>query len=259
MTTRTKATLPGAASRASAQPDPTPDASPGTTSSAVVTLRKALVLSALVALLVGVLSAAGGTYLAGGRAGELDGTVDTLTAQVDSLVAQAGTLTAEVDALVAQTDSLVAEKADLTTAVADARSQVDSLGEENAALRSQVAGLAPQEPVDAEVTFGKASRANSAYLPKKGSFVLVVNVTVTNPAAEDALFSKEDVLLKGRDDTRYPPLEQSPISSLEQRAQLPSLLLAPSERVRGRLVFYVPKPVTEFTITYHGTTTALSL
>jgi outer membrane murein-binding lipoprotein Lpp len=224
-----------------------------------VTLRKALALSALVALLVGVLSAAGATYVAGGQAGELDGTVDTLTAQVDALTVQAGTLSAEVDALSAQADSLAAEKADLTAAVADARARVDSLGEENAALRSQVAGSAPQEPADVEVTFGKASRANSAYLPRKGSFVLVVNVTVTNPAAEDALFQKEDVLLKGPDDTRYPPLEQSPISSLEHRAQLPSLLLAPSERVRGRLVFYVPKPVTELTITYHGTTTALSL
>jgi uncharacterized protein YoxC len=223
----------------------------------VVTQRRALVFGVLVALLVGVISAVGATYLAGEPTDELDGRVDTLTAQVDSLTAQAGSLTAQVDTLVAQADSLAAEKADLTTAVADAQAQVESLGTENAALRAQVAGLAPQEPVDAQVTFGKAFRTTSTS-GMKGSFVLVVNVTLTNPdAAEDALFSKEDVLLTGPDDTRFPPQEQSPLS--RQRAQLPSLVLAPSERVTGRLVFYVPKPVTEFTITYHGTTTALSL
>ncbi len=247
MTTDTKGPPPGTASGLAAP------ANPGR----VVTLSKALVIATLVALLVGVLSAAGATYLAGGEAGELDSRVGTLTAQVDTLTAQAGSLTAQVGTLTAQADSLAAEKADLTDAVADTQSEAESLGEENAALRAQAAGLAPREPVDAQVVFGKAFRA-TATSGVEGSFVLVVDVTLTNPdAAEDALFSKEDVRLTGPDDTRFPPQEQSPLA--RQRAQLPSLVLAPSERVRGRLVFYVSQPVTELTITYHGTTTALSL
>jgi hypothetical protein len=215
------------------------------------------VFGALVGLLVGVISAAGATYLARGSADGLDGRVDTLTAQVDILTAQAGTLTAQAGTLTADAESLAAEKAELTTAVDDARAEAESLGEENALLRAQVAGLAPQDPLDVQVTFGKAFRATSTSAVK-GSFVLVVNVTVTNPdAAEDALFQREDVLLTGPDDTRFPPQEEAPLS--RQRAELPSLVLAPSERVRGRLVFYVPKAVTDFTIAYHGTTAALSL
>jgi outer membrane murein-binding lipoprotein Lpp len=259
MRTDTKGPPPGREPGGSAHPDPTPGAPLGTTSGRVVTLRKALVLSALVALLAGVLSAAGATYLAGGRAGELDGSVDTLTAQVDALAVQAGTLAAEVDALAVQAGTLAAEKADLTVAVADAQAQVDSLGEENAALRSQVAGLAPQEPVDAEVAFGKATRSSN-WVPGRGAFLLGVNLTVTNPdTAEDAWFAASDVRLQGPDATAYPRLNESPAKGMTSRAELPDLLLAPSERVKGRLMFYVPKPVTELTITYHGTTAALSL
>jgi outer membrane murein-binding lipoprotein Lpp len=252
MTTYAKGPPPGTASGGSAHPDPTPHR--------VVTLRKALVLGALVALLAGVLSAAGATYLAGGQTDdESQVSVDTLTAQVDDLAEQAGTLTAQVDTLTVQADSLAAEKADLTIAVADAQAQVDSLGEENAALRQQVADLAPgQQPPTAEVTFGEVSKADR---PRpKGSFLLFVDVTVTNPDdVEIAWFSPDDVQLSGPEGATYKPLRQSRLRSTVQYGELEDIVLAASERVKGFLVFYVPEPVTEFTITYHGTTTALSL
>ncbi len=272
MTTYTKGPPPGTASGASAHPEPTP--------SRTVTLRKALVLGALVALVVGILSAAGATYVASGPTDEeLEGSIATLTAQVDSLAEQAGTLTAQAGTLNVQVDGLAAEKADLADSLADAQAQVESLGEQNAALRAQVADMtSQQEPPAAEVTFGSVLKAtrihfqpdsadeDPAYgyyrIRPKGSFLLFVDVTVTNPdGVEDAWFSTYDVELKGPDDTTYSQVQRSKVRSPVPKmwGQLEDLMLAPSETVKGILVFYVPEPATEFTISYHGTTTDLSL
>jgi outer membrane murein-binding lipoprotein Lpp len=270
MTTYSKGPPPETASAAAAPPDQTPRRT--------VALRRALVVAALAALLVGVLSAAGATYLAGGPTDEeLEGSIATLTAQVDSLAEQAGTLTAQAGTLTVQVDGLAAEKADLAEALNDTRAQVDSLGEENAALRAEVADLTPDmEPPAAEVTFGSVSKATRILVPPgdwderpglyrirpKGSFLLFVDVTVTNPdGVDDAWFSSLDVELKGPDDTTYALVQRSKFRLPEpvHWGQLEDLMLGPSETVKGVLVFYVPEPATEFTITYDGATTDLSL
>jgi outer membrane murein-binding lipoprotein Lpp len=270
MTTYPKGPPPGTASAAAAPPDQTPRRT--------VTLRRALVVAALAALLVGVLSAAGATYLAGGPTDEeLEGSIATLTAQVDSLAEQAGTLTAQAGTLTVQVDGLAAEKADLADALATAQAQAESLGEQNAALRAQVADLTPDvEPPAAEVAFGSVSRVTRILFPPgdpderpgsylirpKGSFLLFVDVTVTNPdAVDDAWFSTDDVELKGPDDTTYAPVQRSKLRFPEPMhwGQLEYLMLGPSETVKGVLVFYVSEPATEFSITYDGATTDLSL
>ena len=262
MTTHTKGPLPGTVSGGSGRPDHTPGR--------VVTLRKAVVLGALVALLVGVLSAAGATYVAGGQAGELEGSVDTLNAQVDSLTTQVDDLTAEAGTLTARIESLVAEKADLADTLAGTQAQVESLGAENAALRTQVGDIAGQQPVVADVSYGKVLKADRHWL-KGNAFVLIVDVTATNPDAdEEAYLSRNDFRLKGLDDTLYLPADDSPVASergyrewvdrlSSSRNPLTYLQLAPSETAKASLLFYVNKAVSRFTITYHGSTTALSL
>ncbi len=272
MTTHTKGPLPGTTSGGSASPDPTPGASVGPTSGRMVTLRKAVVLGALVALVVGVLSAAGATYVAGGQAGELEGSVDTLTAQVDSLTTEVGDLTAEAGTLTAQVESLVAEKAELADTLAGAQAQVDVLGRENAALRAQVAESTPgEEPPAAEVTYGKVFRVDRRWA-LGSAFLLVVDLTATNPDAEkDAYVYTGDFRLKGLDDTLYLLADRSPVGSLrdyrqwldrlsENRNPLRyQLQVPPSETAKASLVFYVNRAVSGFTITYRGTSTALSL
>jgi hypothetical protein len=251
MTTDTKGPPPGTAAGDSAQPDPNRPR--------LVSRRTAVVVGALGALLIGVVSGAAATSLESGRADETAGRAGALTVRVESLTAQVESLTADVDRVTARVDGLAAEKAELADTVAEAQARAESLAEANAALRERLADIITgSTPVAAEVGFGGVSRASSCCRGR--TFLLVVNVTVTNPdTAEEAYFSKGDVLLKGPDGTRFPPLEQSPVSSDVQRAQLPSLMLAPSERVKGSLVFYVSQAVTEFTVSYQGTSTALSL
>jgi cell division protein FtsB len=267
MTTTTKGPPPGTASGGPIRPDPAPEKG-----KKVVTLRKALVLGALVALLTGILSAAGATYLARGQIDELDGNVDTLTSEVATLTEQADTLTAQADSLSAQADSLAAEKADLADTLAATQAKADSLEKENAALNQQfreLTGQDPVEPVFADVAYGKVLTFWEGVGTRK-SFLLVVDVTVTNPdASKTAYFSAYDLRLRGPDDTVYPLFSQSTFADRSQnpgmpilpggRIQMQSLELAPSERAKGSVVFYVPKTVTKFTITYHGTSTALTL
>jgi cell division protein FtsB len=260
MTTHTKGPLPGTAPGGSRPPDRTPGR--------VVTRRTAVVVGALVALLVGVLSAAGATYVAGGQAGELEGSVDTLTAQVDSLTTEVDDLTAEAGTLTARIEGLVAEKADLADTLTGTRAQAESLAAENAALRTQVGDLAGQRPVVADVAYGKVLKVDRWWL-KGNAFVLIVDVTATNPAAdEEAYLSRNDFRLKGLDDTLYLPADDSPVASERgyrewvdrlSRSRLTYLELAPSETAKVSLLFYVNKAVSRFTITYGGTTTALTL
>ncbi len=287
MTTNTKGWPPGASS-VTTHPEQTPRR--------VVTLRKAAVLAALAALLVGVLSAAGAAYVAGGQADDaLEGRAETLTAQADGLTAEVDGLTADVEGLTAQADGLAAENADLADTLAGAQAQVDSLGDENAALRTQVANMTGQQPVVADVTYGKVLKVDQWWtrgvsptqdgVAVAEGFVLVVDVTATNPDADrDAYLSSRDFRLKGPDGTVFPLAERSPVAAAYYypiflkrmpggRIHFEDLMLGPSETAKASLVFHVNKPVTEFTITYpapsdpsyppswfdHRTTTALSL
>jgi outer membrane murein-binding lipoprotein Lpp len=264
MTTHTKGPLPGTVSGGSGRPDHTPGR--------VVTLRKAVVLGALVALLVGVLSAAGATYVAGGQAGELEGSVDTLNAQVDSLTTQVDDLTAEAGTLTARIESLVAEKADLADTLTGTRAQAESLGVENEALRAQVSQSTPgEEPPAAEVTYGKVFRVDRRWV-QGSAFLLVVDVTATNPDAEkEAYVHSGDFRLKGLDDTLYLLADRSPVGSLSDYRQWLARLsetrnplryqlqVPPSEAAKACLVFYVNRAVSSFTLTYRGTSTALTL
>jgi cell division protein FtsB len=295
MTTHTKGPPPATASSVSAHPDHTPGR--------VVTLRKAAILAALAALLVGVLSAAAATYLAGmPDDGELEGRAETLTAQIDSLTTEVDGLTAEVDTLTVRADDLATENADLSDTLAGARAQVDSLGDENALLRTQIADMTGHQPVVAEVTFGTLLRVDRYWTnprtwdegPRSSTFdrvaladafVLVVDVTVTNPDADkDAYISSREFRLKGLDGTVFPLAERSPVAPTHGFRTFPQgmpggriyfehMTLGPSETAKASLVFYVSPPVTEFTITYpapstityppswfdHRTTTTLSL
>ena len=103
-----------------------------------------------------------------------------------------------------------------------------------------------------------------------GEFLLIVNVTARNPdPTKPAELSVYDFRLKGPDNTVYPLLEQSPVATQPRfaggvenlpggRIQISSQQLAPGETVKGSLVFFVPKPVSRFTLTYHGTTQQLT-
>jgi len=105
----------------------------------------------------------------------------------------------------------------------------------------------------------------------KGEFFLIVDITARNPdPAKPADFSVYDFRLKGPDTTVFPLVEQSPVATQPRfaggvenlpggRIQILSQQLAPGETVKGSLVFYVPKPVSSFTLTYHGSTQQLRL
>ncbi len=251
MTTSTKGSASWTASGDSAQPVPTP-------SHRVVRLRKALVLGAIAAVLAVILGAAGATLLARG--------------QVDELDRQVSALTSSVSRLTAQVDVLTSDKAELTAQAGRTRAEVEALTRQNTELRAQIEGTTGDQPVVATVSYDKVVKDDKWFIGDGGSpFLLIVDVTVSNPdSAKDAYFSTYDFRLKGPDDTVYPLVDQSPVASQPRfysgvsdlpggRIQVQSQQLAPSETVKGCLVFYVPKPVEKFSITYHGTTTALAL
>jgi hypothetical protein len=288
MATDSKGPAPGSATR-------TPER-PGPGHGRVVTLRKATILGALAALLVGVLSASGAIYLVGGPTDELDRRAEALTVQADGLTVEVDGLTADVEALTAQADSLTVENADLADTLAGVQTQAGTLARENAALRTRVTDMTEQQPVVADVKYGKVLKVDQywtgGFSPTPDgwdltdAFVLVVDVTVTNPDTDrDAYISSTQFRLKGPDGTWFPPAERSPVATtygyyplfLKRmpggRLPLEYLTLGPSETAKASLLFYVSKPVTEFTISYPAldspgyppswfdqrTTTALSL
>jgi outer membrane murein-binding lipoprotein Lpp len=263
MTTHATGPAPGKASGDSFQPRPAPDR--------LVAIRRAVVVGAVLALLVGALSAAGATTLARARTDDLAGRADTLTAQVGSLTAQVDGLTADFDGLTTQVGSLTAEKADLADTLAGTQDRIEALGEEGTALRDQLDLMEGQQPVVPDVTYGSVLDVHPWWYPTTRPFLLVVDVVVAdNDAEKDAFVSQGDFRLKGLDDSLYLLADESPASSRSDyrrvvghlpggRIQLRHLTLGPSETVKGSLVFYVNKAVSRFTITYGGTTTALSL
>ncbi len=243
----TPATMPGDSAPRGAKP-------PGR----VVSIRKAVVLAVIAAVLTGLLSAAATTLITRG--------------QVDDLEAQVGTLTSRVSGLTEQVDGLAADKEGLTAAAGSSRAELEALTRQNAELRAQLEGAASEEPPVAEVSYDAVVKADTWFLHEgTGAFLLIVDVTVTNPDADrDAYFSPYDFRLKGLDGTVYPLIDQSPVASQPRflsgvsdlpggRIQVGSQGLAPAETIKGSLVFYVPKPVQKFSITYRGQTSALGL
>ena len=229
-----------------------------TRSSRVMTIRKAIVLAAIAVVLAGILGAAAATLLTRG--------------QVEDLDRQVGTLTSSVSSLTAQVDVLTSDKAALTAQASRTRAEVEALTRQNTELRAQLEGMTSEEPVVATVSYDKVVKEDKWFAHDgSGTFLLIVDVTVSNSdSAKDAYFSTYDFRLKAPDGTVYPLIDQSPVASQPRfysgvsdlpggRIQVQSQQLAPSETVKGCLVFYVPKPVQEFSITYHGQTSALAL
>lgn len=231
---------------------PSADLTPG---KRAVSLRKALTLGVVGAVLVGMIAAGSTTWV--------------MRRQIHDLDQQLAGLTSTVTDLTHQVDTLGTDKAALTAQLSDLRARADTLSQDNAALRAQLGG--PQ-PVTPDISFGTVLKDGSwfDYLGT-GEFLLIVDVTARNPdPAKPADFSVYDFRLKGPDNTVYPLLEQSPVATQPRfaggvenlpggRIQISSQQLAPGETVKGSLVFYVPKPVSRFTLTYHGTTQQLIL
>lgn len=248
MTTFTRDSVSGASGNP-VQPNPI-------RSGRVVTVRRALALAAIAAVLAAILGAAAAVLF-------------TRT-QVDDLDRQVSTLTARVAGLGSQIEVLTSDKAALTGQLSQARAEVAALTRQNTDLREQITGMSGPEPVVATVSYDAVTTAAKWFLPQDGAYFLIVDVTVANPDPQrEAFFSTYDFRLKGPDATAYPILEQSPVASEPRflsgvsdlpggRIQVQSQQLAPSETVKGSLVFFVTKPVSEFTITYHGQTTALT-
>ncbi len=213
----------------------------------MVALWKAVVVGSVAAVVVALAAVALTAVVANGRADELDKTV--------------GALDTQVTALQAQVTSLAAQNSALTGQVSVLQGQVNTLTMQNSALRAEL-GTAMVVPT---VTYGAALEQTGLFAGSQ-AYLLVLDVTVHNPSGTDAAqFSTFDFRLKGPDQTVYPLLESSAVAGQPRfargveglpggRVQIQGQQLAAGETVRGSLVFYVTKPVTTFTVVYHGTT-----
>lgn len=111
------------------------------------------------------------------------------------------------------------------------------------------------EPVYATIDVTNSFAARDWFEEGSTEFLLVLDVNMTNETDEELWFSSYEMKLKGQDDTVYPSLGASPVGYLAQnegmklpdgRLELSDVSLQPDERVRGSLVFYVPKAETKF-------------
>jgi cell division protein FtsB len=230
-----------------------------------VRLRLAVVSAVIAALLLSALSALTTAVVMRGDVTDRDTRVAALTEQVTDL-------TARVDAVTADNSALEDQNAALSGQLDGARTQIADLTKRNTELKAQVEGLTPTEPVFARLRYDAVLGESKWFEPEgSGAFLLIIDVRVHNPDAErPAYFSPYDVRVKGPDDAVYPLLEASPVASQPRfvsgvsdlpggRIQLSGQELAPSETVTGSLVFYVPKRVDTFSVSYRGQTTQLAL
>ena len=97
-----------------------------------------------------------------------------------------------------------------------------------------------------------------------GEFILIVDVLVSNDTPNQAHFDATDFSLKDIEDNVFDLLRNSSVGSQPRfvggvtglpggRSEIKSRDLKPGEKVKGSLLFYITKNVSEFTIT-HGDT-----
>jgi len=232
----------------------------------VVRLSFALALGAIL-----VVVAVGGGAIAAWRLSDLTGDLaavrterDTLDLRVQQLISTNGQLVERITDIDSQISGLVSE-------VHALEAEVQLLRAENASLEEQLLQLQNPDVAELIIVFGSAFRFCRTCFGA-GEFLLVVDLTVSNPDTEDiAFFSTSSFKLKGPDNTVYPLLADSPVGRQPRfisgvtglpdgRIEIRSQALEPGEVIRGVVVFYVTAAALEtFVISYDEFTAELKI
>lgn len=208
----------------------------------VTTIRKAIVIGVLAALVVG-----GASGLAAVRLTDRQSDLDELASQVSQQEAQLAQLSSQADAGAAEADRLNAE-------IVALKGQVFTLEAERLSLEDQLSQYenpAPGPTPTAALTVNWIELANEgrAYGPNKRWVVLNVTIENTTDGEVDVFYSGSQFTAKDAQEFVYPaafppgPFNCGPIDHARGQLLAPALSggsLGPGEKATGAMAFDLP-------------------